>query len=178
MQSKVKIVEMTIENIGDYDDKNQTFQVIGKLIPTYQNECWSFQEEIYEKSFETKYQEEYGLEAYIGSPDCIAFLYYLEDICLGQITLSTSVTQYASIDRLIISKSHRGNGIGTALLKRAKVWALEKEMKGFTLETQDVNLLACRFYSKNGFTIGSVDNLLYANSKYANEKAVFWYLKF
>ncbi|MCA9746866.1 GNAT family N-acetyltransferase [Kurthia gibsonii] len=170
MRNKVKIVEMTLENIGDYDDKNQTFEVIGRLIPTYQNDCWSFQEEIYEKSFESKYQEENGLEEYIGNEDSIAFLYYLGEECLGQITLSKSVTQYASIDRLIISKSHRGKGIGTALLNRAREWALEKEMKGFTLETQDINLLACRFYSKNGFSIGSVDNMLYANSKEANIK--------
>ncbi|MFJ7666807.1 GNAT family N-acetyltransferase [Lysinibacillus sp. NPDC097195] len=178
MRDNAKIIEMTYENISDYNDSNQTFEVIGKLLPTYQHDCWSFQEELYEKTYETTYQQEDGLDEYIGNEDSIAFLYYLDHVCLGQITLSKSVTKYASIDRLIISKSHRGKGIGTALLNKAKEWAIEKEMNGLTLETQDVNLLACRFYAKNGFSIGAVDNMLYANSKYANEKAVFWYLQF
>ncbi|MCY8404384.1 GNAT family N-acetyltransferase [Bacillus sonorensis] len=73
----------------------------------------------------------------------------------------------------------RGKGIGTALLNRAKEWAINKGTKGFMLETQDVNLLACRFYLKNGFVIGSVDNMIYKHSRrYSNEKAVFFYLKF
>lgn len=46
------------------------------------------------------------------------------------------------------------------------------------LETQDVNLLACRFYSKIGFRIGAVDSMLYANLDNADEKAVFRYMKF
>ncbi|WP_258013807.1 hypothetical protein [Paenibacillus polymyxa] len=51
-------------------------------------------------------------------------------------------------------------------------------MKGLTLETQDVNLLACRFYLKNGFEIRAVDTMLYSNSKYKDEKAIFFYSKF
>jgi len=98
---------------------------------------------------------------------------------LGHIRLSTSdEIKFASIDRLIVLESSRGKGIGTALLNKAKEWALQKGMKGFTLETQDVNLLACRFYLKNGFEIGAVDTLLYSNSKYKDEDAVFFYLKF
>lgn len=115
MSKKEIIAEMTFENISDYDNKNQTFEVIGRLLPTYQNNSWSFEEEIYKETFVSKYQE-----------DSIAFLYYLEDVCLGQIPLSKSVTKYASVDRLIISNSHRGKGIGTTLLNRAKEWALEK----------------------------------------------------
>ena len=46
------------------------------------------------------------------------------------------------------------------------------------LETQDVNVLACRFYDKLGFQIGAVDTMLYANFDNADEKAIFWYIKF
>lgn len=46
------------------------------------------------------------------------------------------------------------------------------------LETQDVNVSACRFYAKNSFIIGAVDNMLYSNFPTANEKAIFWYYKF
>jgi len=46
------------------------------------------------------------------------------------------------------------------------------------LETQDVNLLACRFYLKNNFEIGAVDTKLYSNSKFKDETALFFYFIF
>lgn len=46
------------------------------------------------------------------------------------------------------------------------------------LETQDINLGACRLYIKNGFVLGSVDTMLYQNFKTREEKALFWYKMF
>ena len=46
------------------------------------------------------------------------------------------------------------------------------------LETQDNNLIACKFYHNCGFKIGSVDTMLYANFENNFEKAVFWFLWF
>ena len=46
------------------------------------------------------------------------------------------------------------------------------------LETQDNNLIACKFYHNCGFKIGAIDTMLYANFGNNFEKAVFWYLRF
>ncbi len=51
-------------------------------------------------------------------------------------------------------------------------------LHGLMLETQDNNLIACKFYHNCGFKIGSVDTMLYANFENNFEKAVFWYLRF
>ncbi|MBG9917366.1 streptothricin acetyltransferase [Bacillus sonorensis] len=179
MKNDFKIIEMTLKNNKDYDP-NQTFMVIGRLIPKYEDNSWTYQEEIYEKPYESKYEENEDFDEYIDSEDSVVFLYYVGETCLGHIKLHTiEEIKYASIDKLFVSNSHRGKGIGTALLNRAKEWAINKGTKGFMLETQDVNLLACRFYLKNGFVIGSVDNMIYKHSRrYSNEKAVFFYLKF
>lgn len=40
-------------------------------------------------------------------------------------------------------------------------WAKDKKLYGLALETQDNNLLACRFYSKCGFIIGAVNAMLH-----------------
>ncbi|MCC9885191.1 hypothetical protein HK151_10775, partial [Streptococcus agalactiae] len=48
---------------------------------------------------------------------------------------------------------------------------------GLMLETQDNNLIACKFYHNCGFKICSVDTMLYANGEHNFEKAVFWYLR-
>lgn len=42
-------------------------------------------------------------------------------------------------------------------------------------ETQDVNLAACRFYSKSGFKIGAVDTMLYANFDNGMRKPILAY---
>ncbi|MEC0236148.1 GNAT family N-acetyltransferase [Paenibacillus kribbensis] len=175
----INIIEMTRDNKNDYERKEHPFTVIGRLIPKLENGIWSYQEELYEQPYESKYPEHEDLDEYINSDDSIAFLYYSQGKCLGHIRLSTSdEIKFASIDRLIVLESSRGKGIGTALLNKAKEWALQKGMKGFTLETQDVNLLACRFYLKNEFEIGAADTMLYSNSKYKDENAIFFYSKF
>ncbi|MEC0184735.1 GNAT family N-acetyltransferase [Paenibacillus peoriae] len=176
---RTEIIEMTSDNKADYECKDYPFTVIGRLIPKLENQKWSYQEELFEESYESTYPEHEDLDDYINSDDCVAFLYYFEGTCLGHIRLSLVYEyNFASIDRLIVFEPSRGKGIGTALLNKAKEWALIKEMKGFTLETQDVNLLACRFYLKNGFEIGAVDTMLYSNSSYKDENAVFFYSKF
>lgn len=59
-------------------------------------------------------------------------------------------------------------------------WAKTEEMDGLALETQDNNLLACRFYSKCGFKLGAVNTMLYKNLEkpFCDATAVYWYMKF
>jgi len=45
------------------------------------------------------------------------------------------------------------------------------------LETQDNNLIACKFYHNCGFKIGSVDTMLYANFENNFEKSCFLVFK-
>ena len=84
------------------------------------------------------------------------------------------------MEDISVAAEHRGRGVGTALMQRAVEWAKEKELCGLALETQDNNLLACRFYKKFGMEIGAVNTMLYKNAPkpWCDEIAVFWYLKF
>ena len=77
-----------------------------------------------------------------------------------------------------VCKDFRGQGIGSALINISIEWAKHKNLHGLMLETQDNNLIACKFYHNCGFKIGSVDTMLYANFENNFEKAVFWYLRF
>lgn len=177
MNSKeIKIIRMTFDNKDHYEKKDYPFTVIGKLLPKLECGVWSYQEELYEQPYDSKYSEDQDLDDYINSDDSAAFLYYSGVECLGHVRVSSNEEiKFASIDRLIVLENSRGNGIGTELLHAAKEWAHQKEMKGVMLETQDVNLLACRFYLKNNFEIGAVDTKLYSNSKFKDETAIFFY---
>jgi GNAT superfamily N-acetyltransferase len=47
----------------------------------------------------------------------------------------------------------RGEGIGTALLHAVENSALDKGARAFRVETQQINVPACRFYERNGFRL-------------------------
>ena len=88
--------------------------------------------------------------------------------------------RYAFIEDICISRHVRGKGIGTILVEKADAWARETGLSGLALETQDNNLLACRFYAKCGFAIGAVNTMLYRNFEkpWCDEIAIFWYKLF
>jgi streptothricin acetyltransferase len=173
------IVQITHENIGDINKANGPFEVIGKIIPKYENDTWTYTEEIYPEVHEKQYPHDVeDYEAYINSKDKTVFFFYDNDMCIGQIKIHKNWGRYAFIDDLMVIKNARGKGVGHALINQAIEWAKQNQLMGLTLETQDNNLWACRFYSKCGFRIGGIDDMLYDNfPDIADEKAIFWYLK-
>lgn len=49
-----------------------------------------------------------------------------------------------------VAPEARGEGVGTALFRAAQVWGAAKGCRELKVETQNVNVAACRLYSKNG----------------------------
>ena len=174
----MEIVRMNQKNFSDVNKSNQPFVIIGKIKPTFDNGNWSYTEEIYEQSYMKEYSSDFiDYTAYIDNPDKSIFLAYSDAKCIGQIILKRDWNEYAFIEDICVVKSLRGQGIGTALMQKAIEWAENSNLQGLALETQDNNLLACRFYEKCGFVIGAVNTMLYRN--FDNEEfAVFWYLRF
>lgn len=50
----------------------------------------------------------------------------------------------------------RGKGIGRALVRAAADWARERGCQEITVETQDINVVACRFYAAMGFRLSEI----------------------
>jgi streptothricin acetyltransferase len=48
-------------------------------------------------------------------------------------------------------------------------------VKGVRIETQDVNVAACRFYLGRGAVFGGYDEYLYRGTGGAGETALYWY---
>ena len=71
----------------------------------------------------------------------------------------------------------RGQGIGTALLRHAAGWARQQGCTQLKIETQSVNVPACRFYASQGCTLGAIHRYGYAAcSSVAHEAMLLWYL--
>lgn len=175
------IVELTKDKIVDVNKANQVFLLIGEIIPRYENGTWSYLEKLFPEPKEKYYpDDDEDWELYIENPDKAIFLDYENGRCVGQIILRRDWNHYAFIEDISVAAAFRGQGAGTELMNRAVEWAKEKELDGLALETQNNNLLACRFYKKFGMEIGSVNTMLYKNAPkpWCDEIAVFWYLKF
>ncbi len=174
----MEIVKINRQNCVHINQANQPFEIIGKIKPTFAEGVWSYSEEIFKRSREETYPNDtWDCAAYIDDPDKAIFFAYSDAECIGQIVLKREWNRYAFIEDISVAKSARGKGVGTSLIQKAIEWAKSSDLRGLSLETQDDNLLACRFYAKCGFEIGGVDTLLYKNLG-KEDSAVFWYLRF
>jgi GNAT superfamily N-acetyltransferase len=60
-----------------------------------------------------------------------------------------------------VSPEERGAGLGSALFQAAADWAVARGCGWLKIETQNVNVAACRFYRKMGCTLGAIDRFAY-----------------
>jgi len=67
----------------------------------------------------------------------------------------------------------RGQGVGAALFAAAERWAEVRGCTQLKIETQNVNLPACRFYLKQGCVLGSIHRFAYP--ELPEEIQLFWY---
>lgn len=172
------IIKMNHLNMKDFNKCNEGFNVFGRIIPTYENNVWTYTEEIFSIPYLKKYEDDEIDISYVEDKEKAVFFYYVDHNCVGKIKLRSNWNGYGLIEDIAVGTAYRKNGVGTALINRAMEWAKVNNMCGLMLETQDINVSACNFYAKNNFVIGAVDTMLYSNFPSANEIAIFWYYKF
>jgi GNAT superfamily N-acetyltransferase len=71
--------------------------------------------------------------------------------------------------------AYRGRGVGTALFRAAAAWGRTRGAVGMKIETQSINVPACRFYAAQGCTLAAVD--VNAYPELPHEIQLIWYLK-
>lgn len=72
-----------------------------------------------------------------------------------------------------VDAAFRGNGIGASLFQAAEKWSAKRRCRQLKVETQNTNLAACRFYMRQGCTLGALNRLAYPNLPY--ETQMLWY---
>ncbi len=68
----------------------------------------------------------------------------------------------------------RREGIGKRLFDHAAAWARAKGCRQLKVETQNINVPACKFYAKQGCYLGAVSPGAY--SEFPDEVQFLWYL--
>lgn len=69
-----------------------------------------------------------------------------------------------NIIQIAVDKAFQNRGIGGMLLERAKKFAKEINKKSLSLEVDDKNILAQKFYQNNGFEVTNVRKNYYRTS--------------
>lgn len=73
-----------------------------------------------------------------------------------------------------VAPAWRGRGAGTTLFGAAARWAAARGARHLAIKTQNVNVAACRFYARQGCTLGAVHRLAYPEAP--DEAQLLWYL--
>ncbi|GGN94661.1 GNAT family N-acetyltransferase [Saccharibacillus kuerlensis] len=156
----IEIVRFEAEHIPYINDMNEAFPIFGRLVPRLEEGVWSHKEELFGSTQISSFPDD-RLEwnEYIGSDQKIIFLAFYGAKCVGQVRIVRDWTNYAYIENLAVRGSHRGRGVSAGLMLQAERWARKQELHGISLEAQDDNLAACRFYLKQGMKLGGVDTL-------------------
>ena len=66
----------------------------------------------------------------------------------------------------------RSSGVGAALFHAAEEWSLARGCRTLRVETQNVNVPACRFYARMGCTLGAIN--LFAYPQLPAEAQMIW----
>ena len=74
---------------------------------------------------------------------------------------------------LRVHPDHRGAGIGHQLFAAAADWARARGCRELCIETQNVNVPACRFYARQGCTLGAINR--HAYPELPEEVQLLWY---
>lgn len=74
---------------------------------------------------------------------------------------------------LRVSPEARRGGVGAALFAAAERWALGRGARQLKVETQNINVPACRFYAKQGCTLGAIHPFAYP--ALPDEVQMLWY---
>ncbi|MDX6269384.1 MAG: hypothetical protein QOD28_607 [Acidobacteriota bacterium] len=74
-----------------------------------------------------------------------------------------------------VAPEARGRGVGSTLFRAAEAWARKRGCRWLKVETQNVNVPACRFYARQGCELGAVNRFAYP--QLPHEVQLLWYKK-
>lgn len=175
----IEIKEITTENQNALKLPNEPFLNEGRVIPIYDGRNWSYRIEEFPKEKITEQcfpQENYEFEKMGENFHGLAA--YADGRCVGYAITYEEWNQYLYVDNVLVLKEYRRYGVGSRLLDSAMELAKKMNKLGVWLICQDNNLGACRFYFKNGYTLGGMNLPVYEGTKQEGKADLYLYKKY
>lgn len=82
-------------------------------------------------------------------------------------------TDLALLWDIRVAPAWRGRGVGVTLFQAVERWAMARGATRLKVETQSVNVPACRFYARMGCELGAINRLAYPDLP--DEVQLLWY---
>lgn len=165
------------ERKSDINIPNEPFSLFGRMIPTYVNEKWDYHTELLDAADVSEMcfpDENYD---YDRMKDHSVFVgAYDGDQCIGLAILQDAWFHYMYLYDLKVSGKHRHQGVGFALIEKAKEVCLARNYQGLYTQGQDNNLAACQFYLRAGFHIGGLDTNVYKGTSQEGKSDILFYM--
>ncbi len=176
---EIIIREMDEQTIQNVDRCDNTFTVESRLVLSAVDGEISYSVAPIPPRQKNFPPEAKDYRAYLTDPEKVIFFAYADGELAGQIRIMKWWNAFAYIDDLAVEPRFRKHGVGRALIQRGIEWARAKGFPGLMLETQNINIPACRLYKSCGFELGGFDrNVFKALMPSTDEIAMYWYLMF
>ncbi|MBQ9148711.1 MAG: GNAT family N-acetyltransferase [Oscillospiraceae bacterium] len=170
----IEIRQITKENAGDLNLKNEPFEMPGRFIPALENGQWSYRTEAFD-TMETMCFPDENYDFDEIAPKGIIFGAYEDGKCIGVAIYQDHWLKYMYLYDLKVGSAARGKGVGKRLIAAGMQAAKERGYRGLYTYAQDNNLNACMFYLAAGFQIGGFDNRVYTGTSQAGKADVIFY---
>ena len=108
--------------------------------------------------------------AYVGGERIGGAVVIVND---GNVDLLEGRSDLALLWDLRVDPRFRRFGVASALLTAAEVWARARASRVLKVETQNINVAACRFYARHSFALRAVNEHAYA--EFPSEIQLLWY---
>jgi len=72
-----------------------------------------------------------------------------------------------------VAPEARGRGVGRLLFQAVEEWAAARGCRQLKIETQNINVPACRFYARRGCVLGAINRFAYRDLP--DEVQLLWY---
>jgi ribosomal protein S18 acetylase RimI-like enzyme len=183
----IAIQPLTPANQTDLNRCDNSFTVEAELRLTAQDGRVDYSVEPVTPYVKRYDPEIYDAQAYLEKPDHAAWLAYVDGQRAGQILAHENPglsevegwNRFAIIWDIAVDPPFRRRGLGRRLMEQAVAWTRARGLPGVMLETQHINVAACRLYERCGFVLGGFDACLYRGvMPGTREIALFWYLLF
>jgi streptothricin acetyltransferase len=175
----ITIQPLTVANQTDLNRCDNSFTVEAELRLTAEDGRVDYSVEPVTPYVKRYDPEIYDAQAYLEKADHAAWLACVDGQLAGQILIHENWNRFAIIWDIAVDPPFRRRGVGRRLIAEAVAWARGRGLPGVMLETQNINVAACRLYASCGFVLGGFDACLYRGiMPGTHEIALFWHLVF
>lgn len=140
---------------------------------------------VIEQPYVKDYDDDGGPEAWASRFDLSHWRFFAARVAGERVGCAAVVFRAPDVDMLggrqdvallwdiRVTPAMRGRGVGAALVAAVEAWAAAQGAEWLEVETQNVNVPACRFYERMGFTLREVH--LHVYGSLPDEAQLLWY---